>query len=469
MGMARLATVVLVLAAAPAFAASVVTYELQLGGDNHADQIKGGTRVFYSPGNPASTGQTFEAGAPINWAAAVSVSGNHEQSGHPSHGLPTQGVANMVINVELHEGSAAGPLVGEFYSSVHDGAGALSCATCPGGGGVCAGSAFALGFQITGIPWGPARVTEALSFNQFAGPFMEVCMWPTVSTGQLLGTGAGYAQWCRGCGLGSITTKGVGIPTASGGLGHGPVVEGQIDTTGLPPGTYVLKLTAGTGTNVLRGDVDLVSAPPAGSPQVQAFAVAANQAVGSTITFEITEPNQDTDPPLLASAVSRKAHGGVGSFEVDVLAANATEGRSGGPTQVIVTFNEDVQGAGGLDTSDVQVTSGVVGNVGIAGSVLTVDLSGATNASPLVMGFAGIQDLAGNPSAETLCFSVLVGDVNGDKSVSVLDMVQIRNVLNQQTSGANFRADVNADGTVSILDLVGVRNALNTSVAGSCP
>lgn len=466
MGMARLATVALALAAIPAFAASVVTYDLQLGGDNFADQIKAGTRVRYADGSTAD-GQTFEVGDQINWATTVAVSGNHEQAGHPSNGLPTQGVANIVVNVELHEGSASGPLVGEFYSSVHDGAGALPCTSCPGGDGVCAGSAFALGFQIV---WGPARVTEAYQSSTYGGPFMEVCMWPTVSTGQLLGTGAGYAQWCRGCGLGSITTKGVGLPTASGGLGYGPVVEGQIDTTGLAPGTYVLKLTPSTGTNVLRGDVDLVTAPPSGGTQVQAFAVAANQAVGDTITFTLTEGGPvDPDPPVVTAAVSRKAHGTAGSFDIDLLATNPVEDRSGGPTQIVVTFNEDVQGADGLDNADVQASSGTVTGVAIASNVLTINLSGASNATQLYLGLAGIQDLAGNASTQVLCMNVLAGDANGDKSVNIFDLVQVRNALNQAVTAANFRSDTNADGSINIFDLVTVRNSLNTSASGSCP
>jgi hypothetical protein len=206
--------------------------------------------------------------------------------------LPTQGVANIVVNVELHEGSASGPLVGEFYSSVHDGAaGALPCTSCPGGDGVCAGSAFALGFQIV---WGPARVTEAYQSSTYGGPFMEVCMWPTVSTGHC-SVPVRVTPWCRGCGLGSITTKGVGLPTASGGLGYGPVVEGQIDTTGLAPRIPSPETHPRhhRQPSSFVGDVDLVTAPPVRRHPGAGLRLRRQPAVGDTITFTLTEGGPD--------------------------------------------------------------------------------------------------------------------------------------------------------------------------------
>ena len=50
MGMARLGMAAVVFAAAPAFAASLVSYQLQIKGDNNAAAVKGGTRVAYVNG-----------------------------------------------------------------------------------------------------------------------------------------------------------------------------------------------------------------------------------------------------------------------------------------------------------------------------------------------------------------------------------------------------------------------------------
>jgi len=55
------------------------------------------------------------------------------------------------------------------------------------------------------------------------------------------------------------------------------------------------------------------------------------------------------------------------------------------------------------------------------------------------------------------------GDCNGDCRVNILDLIFIRNRLNQDVStGENWKADVNEDNRINILDLIYVRNRLNT-------
>jgi len=58
------------------------------------------------------------------------------------------------------------------------------------------------------------------------------------------------------------------------------------------------------------------------------------------------------------------------------------------------------------------------------------------------------------------------GDANGDCRVNILDLIFIRNKLNQPVgTGDNWKADVNEDTRINILDLIFVRNKLNTQ----CP
>ena len=60
----------------------------------------------------------------------------------------------------------------------------------------------------------------------------------------------------------------------------------------------------------------------------------------------------------------------------------------------------------------------------------------------------------------------LFGDVNGDCSVNILDLIFIRNRLNQPvTSGDNILADVTKDNRINILDLILVRGQLGAA----CP
>ncbi len=465
-----IALMVVMLAGSTALAQSVVSYDLQLGGDNHADSIKAGTRVHYTPGS-AADGQVFAPGV-LDWAMALEVTGNHSQPGHPSDGLPTQGVANFVFHLRLE--TDTGELVTEvdYYSTIHDGGFGLPCETCYGGYTIpdpepfCAGAAFAFSFALN--HWGPGRVFEAIQSQEYTGPFMEVSMLPTVDVGntsgvgQLLGMGAGYGRWSRGGGFATRTTRGVGLQDGQWGIV--PVVEGQIDTSLLAPGTYVLKLTPGTGTNVLRGDVDLVSAPSTGQIEVQAFAVPANQAIGSEISFEITAA-----APVLVSAESVMNHGAAGDLGIDMpLIGGGVEPRVGGPAQLVLAFDQNVFGSGGPVLDDVWLSHGFVDAVTFDGNVVIVDVSGVPNATVLEVEFPGIVNGSGQASEDALCIRVLTGDVNGDGVVSVTDMVAVRNMLNQPVTAANCHMDVDADGTVAVTDMETVRNALIMTV-GTCP
>jgi len=61
-------------------------------------------------------------------------------------------------------------------------------------------------------------------------------------------------------------------------------------------------------------------------------------------------------------------------------------------------------------------------------------------------------------SALTACDA----DVNGDARVNVLDMIAVRNKINNDFEiGDNWMGDVNEDGSINILDMIYVRNNLN--------
>ena len=58
----------------------------------------------------------------------------------------------------------------------------------------------------------------------------------------------------------------------------------------------------------------------------------------------------------------------------------------------------------------------------------------------------------------------LDGDATDDCKVNILDLIYVRNRLNQSVeTGDNWKADVNGDDSINILDLIYVRNRLNTS------
>ncbi|HSW45962.1 MAG TPA: endonuclease/exonuclease/phosphatase family protein [Phycisphaerae bacterium] len=177
-------------------------------------------------------------------------------------------------------------------------------------------------------------------------------------------------------------------------------------------------------------------------------------------------------PPSITAAASRKTHTTAGTFDIDVFAAHPTEPRKDGPTQVVVTFDRPIRQFSNTN-DDVQVTSGTVGNLAINGNQLTITLSGATNASPLYVGFAGITT-AGNPAlgcSDVLCIRVLRGDVttttgSETSTVNSFDLIATRAQLGRPVTSSNFRSDNDASGTVNSFDLINVRAQLGRSVTG---
>lgn len=217
--------------------------------------------------------------------------------------------------------------------------------------------------------------------------------------------------------------------------------------------------------------------------------VAANTPAGTTFTIRMSDliladelagsipvvagpdliVRTSANAPIVMAAVSRKTHGVTGNKDIDVKAVGAVECRSNGPTLVVVTFDQSVQGVGGLDPTDVSLSSGNVSSVSISGSVLTIGMSGAYNADLLVMSFPGISNADGQTVSGMLCFGVLLGDANGDKKVNVFDLQAIKNAVNQPVTTANFRADITASGGINVSDLQTTKNNVNKMIAGWCP
>ena len=186
------------------------------------------------------------------------------------------------------------------------------------------------------------------------------------------------------------------------------------------------------------------------------------------ITTQAICPNPGTPPTILFPVHSLKSHGTAGNLALNIPPSGAVEPRSGGPTCLVITFDQDVYGSGGPILEDIWLSAGTVTGVAISGNVLTIDLSGVPDATVLTVSFPGIVNGSDQPSEEILCMRVLLGDVNGEGQVSMTDMVAVRNALNQTVTAENCYLDVDADGFVAVTDMVTVRNNLNATVA-PCP
>ena len=453
----KLAGVALLLISAPALGQTLVAFELEMGGDNQdarCPEDVGGSYDFFLLGDTAN-GQQLSLGQPVTWGVRVSASGDYEVPGSPGTYVGTPGVANFVFNLELHQGTAAGPLVttATFESSTQNGVGGCDAAS----------AAFAYTMDANG--WGPARAIDPFYGGPYGGVRMDVNTYPTnPGDGTLLGMGAGYSRWVRSGGFPEYSIAGVGrteVPCdpTYGCVGVGPVCEGQISGLGL--GTYTLVVTAGAGVNVLRSggvqDVDL-------SVSQNSFAIAADSTQDDEITFEIVDlPDCDA---VVTSVATVKTHAN-GPWAITDNAAPwlVTESRTTfdePPLQIVITFSSDVgslQGAvgGGGLTVDNQTLSG-------DGLTLTLDVSGAANFNSYTIDLsAALPDCPAG--SEVIVVRQCEGNTNSDNTTNNTDKSQVAAANGVLADGNTAFMDVNLDGIVSNTDKAATA-ALNGS---SCP
>jgi hypothetical protein len=252
------------------------------------------------------------------------------------------------------------------------------------------------------------------------------------------------------------------------------------NTTGSPQCLMIDTNTACTGTNFIFIAAYLGSFDPnnictnwigdsGGSPNPdQPFSV--NLAAGQTVVVVVSEvtPNAGCSgytltitglcggpPPIPSSAVSRKTHGGAGTFDINlplvpIGGAVGIEDRTGtvaGAHTMVVTFANPVTVGG------VAVTSGTgMASFSVAGAVVTVNLTGVTDAQRLGVTLMNVND--GTTAGDVLVpMGVLSGDTNASGGVSGADVAQTKTQSGLATNAGNFRTDVNSSGSITAVDV----------------
>src|SRR4029077_18520216 len=150
--------------------------------------------------------------------------------------------------------------------------------------------------------------------------------------------------------------------------------------------------------------------------------------------------------PMASDAFSRKVHGAAGTFDIPLpLTGNVgVECRSGGGVyQMIIDFPTSVT------VQSASVTSGT-GNVdsfsGNGTPTITVNLSGVTDQQRITMTLHGVNN--GTSTGDVpISMGVLIGDVNGNGTVSSADVALTKSQVGATVGGSNFREDVNVNGT----------------------
>jgi trimeric autotransporter adhesin len=237
----------------------------------------------------------------------------------------------------------------------------------------------------------------------------------------------------------------------------------------------------GQTRNLIAGlkssDGTATSFDPNGAPGFGAFALAVASdgtlyVGGSFDTFDLAYQQgfAQFSPTLkLSSAVSRKTHGSAGTFDIDLplTGPQGIECRSGGTNSdytIVFSFANPLTSVGGAS-----VTSGTgtvsTSAIGSDAHQYIVNLTGVANAQTITVSLASVNDSAGNSSsAVSASMGILLGDVNGNGTVSNTDIAALKSQVASPVTSSNFRNDVTANGVISNTDVSSTKAQVGTQL-----
>ena len=172
------------------------------------------------------------------------------------------------------------------------------------------------------------------------------------------------------------------------------------------------------------------------------------------------------------NAASWKTHGAVGSFAINLpLTGLGIECRSGGANndyQIVVNFPQPVTFSSAAVTSGVGVVLAAnsethFSNNGVAGTQVTVDLTGVTNVQIITVALFDVDD-GTRRSDVGIRMEVLIGDTNDSGIVNSSDVSQVKLRSGQAVDTENFRADVVANGAINASDVSAVKSKSGTGL-----
>ncbi len=193
----------------------------------------------------------------------------------------------------------------------------------------------------------------------------------------------------------------------------------------------------------------------------------AGQGYGWSVdSFSVQTPVCGGNAPAVISAVSRKAHGGVGAFDIDLplvpLDANiGIENRSGpvdGQHQIVVQFASPVT----LGSASVTTGTGAA-SASVGGDIITLDLTGVTNAQRLGLTLADVSD-GSNLGNVIIPIGVLLGDADANGVVNASDVSQTKSQSGTPVTNLNFRKDVTGNGAIDASDVTAVKSKSGTAL-----
>ncbi len=156
----------------------------------------------------------------------------------------------------------------------------------------------------------------------------------------------------------------------------------------------------------------------------------------------------------LSSAVSRKTHGGAGTFDINLPLSSpfGVECRSGAAGHSFVfTFSNPVTSGSASVTGG---TGNVSGSPTFVGNTMTVNLTGVTDVQQITVTLTGVTDTFAQVLPDTpVSAKILLGDTNGNSSVNAGDVAQTKGQSGNAVGAGNFRNDTNANGSINAGDV----------------
>jgi hypothetical protein len=160
--------------------------------------------------------------------------------------------------------------------------------------------------------------------------------------------------------------------------------------------------------------------------------------------------------PAALSAVSRKVHGGAGTFDVPLPLNGPTgiECRIGPTYTMVVTFSTSVTAG----SAAVTCGTGSVGSFsGNGTNTITVNLTGVTDVQRITVTLSNVSD-GTNIGDVPISMGVLVGDTTANGTVNAGDVALTKSQVGATVTASNFREDLNANGTISATDVAIVKS-----------
>jgi len=164
------------------------------------------------------------------------------------------------------------------------------------------------------------------------------------------------------------------------------------------------------------------------------------------------------------SADAGKTHGAAGVFTINFpltgqAGVECRTGGAGGNHQLVVLFATPVTVSGASVTSG----TGSVSNFTVGGLLVTVNLTGVTNAQQINVRLTNVSD-GTHTNNVNIPMRFLFGDTSGNSSVNASDVTQTKSRAGQALTNSNFRSDVNVSGTITATDITIVKVQNGTSI-----